>query len=355
MAASILVGAASSLLFQAHSFGLKQRDLHLCPSNHQRDKNRAHPIRRCSMPKAFPLRHRAVAAAIIAAVVVLMPTRAHAASKEIIALQTQVQQLLDMVQRMQSTLDQRFGVLQHLVEQTADNANQMTQTVNSLQQKLNQQNDALSGKIDTASGQVQSLNDSVDELKTRIAKLDKSIADLQNQLQNIQSAPAGAQPGAAPGTTPEGAPGSAPGTTAPPTASAAPAPPLKETFQAALRDYNAAKYPVATGEFQDVIHYYPMDDLAGSSQFYLGEIAYRQQDYAEAIKNYNAVLENFTGNPKAPTAQLHKGFALISTGKKEAGIHELRLLIQRHPQTPEASQARAKLNALGVRSTTSQR
>jgi TolA-binding protein len=314
------------------------------------------------MPKAFTPRHRSVVAAVVlAAIVALMPVRAHAASKEIIALQTQVQQLLDMVQRMQSTLDQKFGVLQHLVEQTADNANQMTQTVNSLQQKLNQQNDALSGKIDTASGHVQSLNDSVDELKTRIAKLDKSVQDLQSQLQNIQSAPAGTQPGAAPmGTTPEGSPapgpaGSTPGATNPPNASATPAPPLRETFQAALRDYNAAKYPVATGEFQDVIHYYPMDDLAGSSQFYLGEIAYRQQDYTEAIKNYNAVLENFSGNPKAVTAQLHKGFALISTAKKDAGVHELRLLIQRHPQTPEAAQARAKLTALGVHSTASQR
>lgn len=309
------------------------------------------------MPKAFNLRNRLVAAALFAAIVVFMPVRAHAASKEIIALQTQVQQLLDMVQRMQSTLDTRFGVLQHLVEQTADNANQMTQTVNALQQKLNQQNEGLSGKIDTASGQVQSLNDSVDELKTRIGKLDKSIQDLQNQLQNIQTPPAGAQPGTSPLGAPQGGntPGAAPGATNPPTASAAPAPPLKETFQAAMRDYNAAKYPVATGEFQDVIHYYPMDDLAGSSQFYLGEIAYRQQDYTEAIKNYNAVLENFSGNPKAPTAQLHKGFALIATAKKEAGIHELRLLIQRHPQTPEAAQARAKLSALGVHSTASQR
>ncbi|HXS74612.1 MAG TPA: tetratricopeptide repeat protein [Terracidiphilus sp.] len=308
------------------------------------------------MLKAFTVRHRSVAAAVLAAAIVFMPVRAHAASKEIIALQTQVQQLLDMVQRMQSTLDQKFGVLQHLVEQTADNANQMTQTVNSLQQKLNQQNDALSGKIDTASGQVQSLNDSVDELKTRIAKLDKSVQDLQNQLQNIQAPPAGTQPGIAPTGTPEGGvPSGAPGVANPPTASAAPAPPLKETFQAALRDYNAAKYSVASGEFQDVIHYYPLDDLAGSSQFYLGEIAYRQQDYAEAIKNYNAVLENFSGSAKASTAQLHKGFALISSAKKEAGIHELRLLIQRHPQTPEAAQARAKLNALGVHTTASQR
>ena len=308
------------------------------------------------MQSMIKARHRFVAAAALTAVLALAPMRAHAASKEIIALQTQVQQLLDMVQRLQSTMDTRFGVMQHLVEQTADSANQMSQAVNTLQQKLNQQNEGLSGKIDTTSGQVQSLNDSVDELKTRIAKLDKSISDLQSQLQNIQSAPpAGAMPGGAPG--PEG--GTAPtGAPLQPNAAAAPAamtPPLKETFQAGLRDFNAAKYSVAQGEFQDVIHYYPMDDLAGSSQFYLGEIAYRQGDFAEAIKDYNALLEGFSGNAKAPAAQLHKGYALIQQGKREAGIHELRLLTQRHPQTPEAAQAKAKLNAMGVHSTSAQR
>lgn len=314
------------------------------------------------MHKAFTLRHRAVAAAILLAMLALAPVRAHAASKEIIELQTQVQQLLDMVQRLQSTLDTRFGVLQHLVEQTADNANQMSKTVNALEQKINQQNDGIGGKIDTASGQVQSLNDSVDELKTRIAKLDKSIQDLQGQLQNIQSAPpSGAQPGpggTAPtvpmpdGGTGQGSPqGSSPQPMANNAAPGAMTPPLRETFQAALRDYNAAKYPVATGEFQDVIRYYPMDDLAGSAQYYLGEIAYHQQDYAEAIKNYNAVLEGFSGSAKAPAAQLHKGFALIQQSKKDAGIRELRQLIQRHPQTPEAAQAKAKLTAMGIHST----
>jgi TolA-binding protein len=296
------------------------------------------------MQRAFTLRNRFIAAALLAAVVAVAPLRAHAASKEIIELQTQVQQLLDMVQRMQSTLDQKFGVMQHLVEQTADNANQMNATVNALQQKLNAQNESLGGKVDTASGQVQSLNDSVDELKSRIAKLDKSIQDMQSQLQNVQS---GAAPG---GANPDG--GNGPGATGMPPAGGpgvAPTPPLKETFQAALRDYNAAKYSVATGEFQDVIHYYPMDDLAGSAQFYLGEIAYRQQDYQGAVKSYNSVLESFSGNAKAPAAQLHKGYALIQLKKTQSGVQELRSLIQRHPQTPEAAQARTKLNELGYR------
>lgn len=288
----------------------------------------------------------------------LAPVRAHATSKDMVALQTQVQQLLDMVQRMQSTMDTKFGVLQQLVQQSTDNVNQMSQSVNALQQKLNQQSDALSGKIDTTSGQVQSLNDSVDELKTRIAKLDKSLQDLQGQLQNIQSAPpAGTQPGATPNGAPtSGTPGAAPGQPiAASTPPVNPAPPLNETFQSALRDYNAAKYSVADGEFQDIVHYYPMDDLAGTAQFYLGEIAYRQQNYTDAINAYNAVLEGFAGNPKAATAQLHKGYALIQLGKRDAGIHELRALVQRHPQTPEAAQARNKLTAMGVHNTSAQR
>jgi TolA-binding protein len=229
----------------------------------------------------------------------------------------------------------------------------MTTAVNALQQKLNTQNDATSGKLDTVSGQVQSLNDSVDELKARIAKLDKSVQDLQTQLQNMQAPPAQAQPGAMPGAgampgTPE-ANGATPG--GPGTPGAQQAPPLQETLQAGERDYSAGRYDLAQGEFQDVVHFYPLDDLAGTAQFYLGEIAYQQKDYAAAISAYNQVLEGFSGNAKAPAAQLHKGYALLAENKQSEGIHELRSLIQRHPQTPEARAALNKLKGMGVKIT----
>lgn len=299
------------------------------------------------MKIAKTLRHRLFAAAALFLLLTFVPVPAHATSKEIIELQTQVQQLLDMVQRLQSTFDQRTSVIQHLVEQTADSTNQMTATVNALSQKINAQSEATGGKLDTVSGQVQSLNDSVDELKSRIAKLDKNVQELQTQLQNIQNPPTGTAPAgtASDPNAPQGA-----GVAPPPAANVAP--PLKDTFQAGVRDYNAAHYSVAASEFQDVLHYYPMDDLSGQAQFYLGEIAYRQNDFADAVKAYNAVLEGFPGSPKAPAAQLRKGLALLQLNKKDAGIHELRMLVQRHPQTPEAAQARTKLNGLGVKITT---
>jgi tol-pal system protein YbgF len=292
-----------------------------------------------------------VAALALALLVCLAPVRAHAVSKETIQMQTQLQQLLDMVQRLQTTMDTKFAVLQNLAQQTADQATQMNGTVNVLQQKLNTQVENLNGKLDTSSGQVQSLNDSVDELKTRIANLQKTLQDMQTQLQNVQ------QPqNTAPGMPPTG---SSPVPNGPGAMNSIPAanqaPPLDQTFQAAVSDFNAAKYSLATSEFQDVIHFYPLDPMAGSAQFYLGEIAYRQKNYEDAVKDYNAVLEQFSGSPKAAAAQLHKGLALIALSRRDAGVHELRTLIQRHPQTPEAQQAREKLNAMGVRIASTQR
>ena len=90
--------------------------------------------------------------------------------------------------------------------------------------------------------------------------------------------------------------------------SASQAPPLnEETYQAGLRRSSMRRaINWRSGEYSaDVVRYYPLDDLSGSAQYYLGEIAYQQKNYADAIKFYNSVLTGFAGNAKAPAAQLH--------------------------------------------------
>jgi tol-pal system protein YbgF len=285
-------------------------------------------------------------AALFAGFALLFVPGARAVSKEMVQLQTQVQQLQDSLQQMQQSNAEKMGVLQHLIEQTADSVNKMSGTMDTLAQNVKSQSDATGGKVDGVSGQVQTLNDSVDELKARVAALNKAIQELQSQSQNL----AAQQSGAAPPSGSPGSPNGAPTQPGPAPQPAAPqAPPVGDLYQSALRDYNSARYDVAGSEFGDVLRYYPQDDLAGNAQFYIGEIAYRQGNYQAAIKAYDATVEQYSGNPKIPAAQLRKGEALIALNQKDAGTRELRSLIQRYPQTPEAQQARSRLNAMGVR------
>src|SRR6185312_3601628 len=265
------------------------------------------------MLMARTMRKHFAAAAVLAVALACSPTPAHAVSKEIVQLQTQVQQLLNMVQALQSSFDTRFGVLQNLAQQTANQATQMATSVSALQKQINAQSDSINGKVDGVSGQIQSLNDSVDELRTRIDKLQQTTQAMQTQLQNIQTPPLpGANPGAGPDTGPAGQPQQTP--SGPPNGqqgmaaygqqqpaaslpAAAQAPPLKQTYEGALNDFNAGRNEMAASEFQQVVKSYPYDSTAGSAQFYLGEIAYRQHDYTKAVDAYNAMLETYPGNP----------------------------------------------------------
>ena len=65
------------------------------------------------------------------------------------------------------------------------------------------------------------------------------------------------------------------------------------------------------------------------------------------MKDYDKVLEQYPGGAKAPAAQLKKGYALLELGQKEAGVRELNSLIARFPRSPEAAQARERLQASG--------
>lgn len=281
--------------------------------------------------------------------VVCLAPPAHAVSKEMVQLQTQVQQLQDAVQHLQETQDQQLSVLQHVVQQMNDSIGKISTTVTTLQQQVQAQNESGGGKIDQVSGQMQGINDSVDALRTRIDKLSAEVQAVQAQLQNITTQAAVQQQGGQPGQAVAGDQGQGQQQTPPQPQ----APPVADLYQGGLRDYNSARYDLAAGEFGDVLKFYPSDDLAGNAQFYLGEIAYRQGKYQDAIKAYSLVLQQFAGNPKAPAAALRKGEAELSLDQKDNGIRDLRALISRYPQTPEAAQARSRLNGMGVRPTAS--
>jgi tol-pal system protein YbgF len=320
--------------------------------------------------KLLPSPIRFATGAVLGAIL-LCGSPAFAVSKDMVQLQTQIQALQDAVARLQQANDERMGVMKDLVQQSADSINKMSVNIDTLQKQMQAQQEAQNGKIDQVSGQIQSLNDSVDEIKARIASLQKLLQDVQGQQQsinaNMQNLP---QPGAsapqpAPvNSAPDNSDAAPPKTPAPivrkgkPSAAAAPVaeapapaptvPPADDLYKTALGDYMSAKYALAASEFADVVKFYPDDPLSGNSFYYQAEINYRSGRYADAIKDYDSVVEQYPDSNKVPVSHLHKGMALMALKQTDAGVRELRLLIQRFPNSPEAMQARSKLSGLGI-------
>jgi len=176
----------------------------------------------------------------------LAVTPAWGVNKEMVELQTQVQQLQEQMTAMQRSFDERMGVMKNLVEQDTDAVNKVATALASLQTTLQKQQGDSSTHVDQLSGQIQALNDSLDELKARLAKVSKQLEDMQASQQSLaaQTAQQQAQQQAL-----------------------AQAPPPDVLYNNALRDYNGAKNDLSIQEFSDYIKFYPNTDLAGNCYF----------------------------------------------------------------------------------------
>jgi tol-pal system protein YbgF len=274
--------------------------------------------------------HRIFVSIIVLAVLWLGVAPGWSANKDMVQLQTQVQQLQEQMTAMQRSFDERMGVMNNLVEQDTDAVNKAVSAISSLQTTLQKQQADGGSKVDQLSGQIQALNDTMDEIKVRLAKVTKQLEDMQAAQQTMQAQQATNQANAQ---------------------AALAAPPPDVLYNEGLRDFMGGKPDLATQEFSDYVKYYPNTDLAGNSYYYLGEIEFKQGNYQQATQSYDEVLQNFPSGNKAASAQLKKGFALLELGKQDDGVSELRHLIQRYPHSPEALQARDRLRKAGVSST----
>ena len=296
-----------------------------------------------------------VSAAFVAGAVggsLMGPRPAQAVAREMIELQRDVTTLLQGQRDLASQITQDHTVMKTLVEQSGDNVGKLNGTMSSLQKSVQDVQANSGARLDTMSTQVQGLSDNLEEIKSRLGKLNQQIVDLQNTVQSVDAKISGSAPATSGATSNPGMASSPPpssGFAAPPTNSPSGPPPSADTlYSNGLRDITSGKYDLARQEFQDYLKYYNDTDLASNAQFYLGEIAYSQHNYEQAVSEYDHVLTNYPKSFKLASARLKKGMALLELGQKSAGIRELREVVKRYPGQEEERRARAKLKELGV-------
>ena len=289
------------------------------------------------------------------------PAPAGAVAREIIDLQNSVAQLIQGQQSLQTGMTQTAAVQRTLIEQSLDSVNKLNSSMSAVQKTTQDFSAASGARLDTMGTQVQGLSDNVADVQARMGKLDQKLTDIQNTLQNVDSKLAGGGGGGAgmapPSTmnSPSGQPmmpgnPSGPGPGPGPSAAASSGPPASADvlYSNALRDINGRHYDLATQEFQDYLRFYGQTDLASNAQFYLGEIAFMQNQFQAALDAYNKVIEDYPKSFKTASARMRKGFCLSELGQKASAVRELRNVIRLYPGTDEAKRSAAKLREMGA-------
>jgi tol-pal system protein YbgF len=223
----------------------------------------------------------------------------------------------------------------------------------SLQKSVQEVQANTGARIDTMTQQTQGISDNMQDVQSRVAKLSQQLTDVQNLLQSIDAKVSGGSTTGAPAAM--NAPGGNPdnSASAPPSAPVGLAPISADTlYQNGLRDLTGGKYDLARQEFSDYIKNFPSNDLASNATFYLGEIAYAQDDFKGAIASYDTVLANYPKSFKLPASLLKKAMAELELGMKASGIRDLREVDRRFAGSDEARRAQAKLRELGAATTT---
>jgi tol-pal system protein YbgF len=271
------------------------------------------------------------------------------ASKEIVELQRDVAMLQDQVRNLQRTLDEKLTTMQTLVQQTFDSVTKTNTAVavmeNRFGEAMKQQQASVSApvatvsqKLDQMSEDFRAVRESVLDMNTRMGKLDAKMADLQNLINTIK-----APPPPPPATlSPTGVPGTeAPA--GPPAGMSA-----DSLYTNAVRDRGTGKYDLAMQEFNDYLKYFPNTQFASNAQFYIGDIYYNKQDYANALQAFDNVLERFPDGNKTADAHYMKGLTLMALGRNDSAAREFRDVYATYPDTDLAAKSKAKLRELGL-------
>jgi tol-pal system protein YbgF len=273
------------------------------------------------------------------------------ASKEIQELQRDVAMLQDQLRSMQKDFGDRLVTTQTLVQTTLDAVNRTNNLVNVMENKFNdamkQQQQSVAApvmsvgtKLDQMSEDFRAVRESVLDMNTRMGKLDAKMADLQNLINTLRTAP----------PPPPGSPASGDGVN--PAAQVPAGPPAgvsaETLYTNGYRDYVGGKYDIGMQEFTDYLRYFPTTAFASNAQYYIGDIYYRRQDYANAQQAFDAVLERYADGNKTPDALYMKGQSLIGLGKNDAAAAEFRDVIRRFPDSDIAAKAKARLKEMGL-------
>lgn len=248
-----------------------------------------------------------------------------------------------------ASLESRLARIERLLEnQTLVD---MMMRVDSMQQELNQ----LLGQMEEQTHELEGLKKRQRDLYLDIDRRLRSLEEAKTASPQMDSM--GEPPAAAPAMAPAPAmplPAAAPSTTTTATAPAATVPAAADTalaeaaeerksYEHAFELLKQGRYDLAVAAFKGFVQNYPSGQYADNAQYWLGEANYVQRHFADALKEFQGVVNNHPNSPKRPDAMLKMGYTYQELGELDKARATLNDVVTIYPTSTAARLAQKRL------------
>ena len=107
----------------------------------------------------------------------------------------------------------------------------------------------------------------------------------------------------------------------------------------AFGDYASGRYQSAVQGFETFLQRFPNNSYASNAQFWLADCYFNQQQYLVAIREFERVLNEYSGAPKNPDALYKIAIAQLQLGATDEARQAIDTLNQRYPKSTATQKA----------------
>ena len=172
----------------------------------------------------------------------------------------------------------------------------------------------------------------IQDLSSKLTELDNRLQFQAEQLEELRQAQQQPQPATVPAAPAPPAAGDVPAT-----AQAEGSP--TEIYLQAFGDYASGRYQAAIHGFTAFLQRFPNNSYASNAQYWLGDCYFNQQQYPQAIQEFQRVVSDYPNAPKSPDALLKIAMAQLQLGATAEARQAVDTLSQRYPKSPATQKA----------------
>lgn len=113
-------------------------------------------------------------------------------------------------------------------------------------------------------------------------------------------------------------------------------------FDSAMNLLARAQYNEASAAFRTYADTYADDqDLAPQALYWVGNIAYMQQDYTGASRTFAEAIKKYPKSPRSADSMLRMGQALVAQGQTSNGCTAFAAIAKQYPNAPQSTKTAA--------------